>query len=652
MYHFKANQTLFIDNVAYRVVRTLNPNEVQLEDAESGELSKRSTTSLMEAYTSGALLTSSERRQRLRQPDPSPSSHADMVKLSETARTETQRRIDILARLDGMGSFEKSRKELKEDLKVVAAARGDHRPVHESTVYRWRRKLRLAMSDVRALFAEFDKQGGRGRSRLDPEVEAMIDAAVDDEIAKNKGVSAQAVHLSVLLKVSEANTTRVEAEHFKVPGLRTVQRRIQQLYSFELDLARYGRKEAERRHAHYGSSRAVKRILEIVEIDHTPVDLLVVDNNGVVIGRPMLTVVLDRKSRCVLGFHLSLAGHGTRAVFAALRHAFLPKTYLSTRYGGKLDWPCYGWPERVLMDNGREFHANAVQDALASLSITAEYAGSRDPNDKPFVERFLRTLNYTLIHRLPGTTLSHVHKRIGFKAEEQACLTLEQLDEIIHQWICNSYHRRPHRGLCGQAPIVEWAELAKAYPPQLKMNREDIDIEFCDVEHRTIHHYGIEINTFTYASEELSLLRRQSPKDATVTVKAPTDEAGFIWVWNTVIHEYMKVPNKDEQYNGLTVEQAKAAKKRQADPANQQVNAEAHAVIADLVATAMKDPNLKARKRAARMANKTSEKFREDQPETKQEPTPGREDVPDAGLPAEELPEIEMDFGGSAPMEA
>lgn len=648
MYSLRANQIVFLDKVALRVVRQLNPNELQFENVESGELSKHTAYSLMEAYLSGRLLTSSQRKKQLRQPSTPARTGADTSKLSETERIETSRRIDILARLEKMGSFEKSKKGLREDLRIVAAARGDHRAVHESTVYRWRRRLRLAQHDVQALFAEFSKQGGRGKSRLDPEVEAMIDDAVETEIANRKGISGHAVYLSVFLAVAEANTTRIERDHLKVPGLRTIQRRIEQFYSFETDVARYGVKEAERRHAYYGKNRAVERILEIVEIDHTPVDLLVVDENRVVIGRPMFTVVLDRKSRCVLGYHLSLAGYGKPAVFSALRHALLPKVYLRNRYGGNLEWPCYGWPERVLMDNGREFHADAVQDALASLSITAEYAGSRDPNDKACVERFLRTFNYTFIHRLPGTTLSHVHKRIGFKAEEEACLTLEELDEAIHQWICNYYHRRPHRGLGGQSPENAWLEGAKAYPPQLKMNREDIDIEFCDVEERLIHHYGIEINSFTYASVELSLLRRLLPKGEKVTVKAPLDDVGYIWVWSTANHEYMKVPNKDEQYSGLTLEQAKAAKTRKEDPAYKQANAQANEVVKEIVADALADPKLKIRKKGSRLDNKNSEKARGQN----KMPSTSSDAAPEHVFAASELPEVEMDFGGSAPVEA
>lgn len=186
----------------------------------------------------------------------------------------------------------------------------------------------------------------------------------------------------------------------------------------------------------------------------------------------------------------------------------LPKTYLTKLYADLgLEWPCFGWPERLLADNGREFHSNSLRDAMANLGVLVEYAGSRDPNDKPFVERFLRTFNYTFIHKLPGTTLSNVHQRIGIQAEKEACLTLGELDRMIHVWICSVYHVRPHRGLDGRTPIDVWVTGAKAFPPQLKMDRDALDIELSQSDRRDLHHYGVEINSFVYASQRLATLR-------------------------------------------------------------------------------------------------------------------------------------------------
>ncbi len=259
------------------------------------------------------------------------------------------------------------------------------------------------------------------------------------------------------------------------------------------------------------------------------------------------------------------------------------------------------------MDNGREMHAYAVVDALTNLGVICEYAASRTPNDKPFVERFVKTFNYSFIHTLPGTTLAKIGDRIGFKAEDEACLTLEKLNEMAHTWITSVYHVRPHRGLDGRTPLDVWKESAAVFPPQLKCNAEDLSIEFGSYTERAVQHYGIDLNTFVYSSSELLALRRMLPVNQKVHVKAPFENAGQIWVWNPIESRYFAAYNKDDRYVGLTIEQAKALTK-QSQPLDpyQRTRASAEERIREQSGDAMRAKELKTRKRGARQAHITS----------------------------------------------
>lgn len=100
------------------------------------------------------------------------------------------------------------------------------------------------------------------------------------------------------------------------------------------------------------------------------------------------------------------------------------------------------------------------------------------------------------------------------------------------------------------------------------MDRDALDIELSQSDQRDLHHYGIEINSFSYASQRLATLRAMLPKKSKVDLKWPDDDAGHIWVWDPIANEYFAVPNKDPQYAGLTVEQAKrpVAPPRRASP--------------------------------------------------------------------------------------
>lgn len=606
------DQTVYLQDIEFRVIRGSADQDTLLENKRTGERTAIKAHTLVSKYLIGEFKTAGQHKAALR--GSVSRKPARMDNMSSRAKIETHRRIDYLVRLDKEGAFDGGRAKLRTALKSIAEARGDSNMPHESTVYRWRKKYLEAQSDVRALFARFDNRGGKGGTRLHQDVESLIDETVEDIAMRQRVFSCSDLLEALTLKIQVVNRHRPANDQLKVPSLRTVQRRACMLAEYDLTIARSSLSEANRRFALHQSSRAVSRLLEILEIDHSPIDLMVVGSDRVTIGRPTITVALERSTRCVMGYHLSLAGHGVPAVFEALRHAFLPKTYLSDRYGDlHLSWPCFGWPERVVMDNGREFHADAVADALLNLGVGCEFSKSRSPNDKPFVERFLRTLNYSLIHKLRGTTLAKAHKRVGFKAEDDAVLTLEELDRIIHVWICNIYHLRPHQGLEHRAPINVWHDLAKINPPQLKMNAADIDIEFSELNQSSVQHYGIDLNTFVYRSDRLLTLKRLIPQKAKVTVKWPRNDVGHIWVWDMTVEEYFKVPNTNQEYAGLTQEQAKAARKAKSfgDPSFAQTAAEAGAIVRGMVAAADKDAKLAKRRTGSRLANRTSKDARE-----------------------------------------
>lgn len=608
MANFIKDQVIFRGEGKFRLVR-VQGHIAQLENMVTGEFSSHSEADLLEEYVRGYLRTAIN-KQYQRPPNRTAFQGALEATGSPAKQGdfETRRRASYLVRLDRIGAFNGSRSALRQAIKDVAVDLDDAKPPHVTTVYRWRRRYLAAQRDVRALLDRTGHRGGHGKSRLDPIVESVTQEKIETVFLNNKRGTAEDVHNAVFFEVQRLNTTRIEPEWLKVPGLRTIQRRIQGISAFDRAVARYGEREAQRRFADQFRARQVSRILEIVEIDHTPVDLMYTDANGIVIDRPDLTVAFDRHSKCVIGYCISSAGHGVHAVFEALRHAMMPKSYLRERFPElELEWPCHGWPERLLMDNGREFHSHAVVDAMTNLGVICEYASSRDPNDKPFVERFLKTFNYSFIHKLPGTTLAKVHQRIGFKAEDEACLTFEQLNEMIHIWITTVYHTRPHKGLSGRAPIDVWKESAAAHPPMLKCNAEDLSIEFGEFAERAVQHYGIDFNTFRYVSPELLAMRRMLPTNQRVQIKAPYENAGLVWVWTPIDNKYIRADNADERFNNLTVEQAKTLHREYADfDPYQRTRAKGQEIIREKANEAMQSKKLKTRKQGARQAHITS----------------------------------------------
>jgi putative transposase len=102
------------------------------------------------------------------------------------------------------------------------------------------------------------------------------------------------------------------------------------------------------------------RPLDLVQIDHTEVDVIVVDpEHRQSVKRPWLTLAIDVHSRMVVGYHLSLDEPSAVSVGLCLLNAVFDKTTLLADRDIDIAWPCAGLPLALLVDNGPDFHSKA-----------------------------------------------------------------------------------------------------------------------------------------------------------------------------------------------------------------------------------------------------------------------------------------------------
>ena len=88
----------------------------------------------------------------------------------------------------------------------------------------------------------------------------------------------------------------------------------------------------------------MKEPLQLLQIDHTLVDIVVVDEfDREPIGRPWLTLAIDVATRMVPGFYLSLEAPSATSVAMALSMAVLPKNKFLAAQHIDFDWPCQVW---------------------------------------------------------------------------------------------------------------------------------------------------------------------------------------------------------------------------------------------------------------------------------------------------------------------
>jgi putative transposase len=349
----------------------------------------------------------------------------------------------------------------------------------------------------------------------------------------------------------------------KVPCEMTVRRYIERLDPYALDCAHLGKYAAARKHRNAIGVLEVKQIQDRWEIDHTLLDVLLVDpETGEVIGRPYITVVLDRFSRMVMGFLIHLTAPNTESVLRVIERAIRPKQGWLERFPSVTSpWRARGLPLRIVPDNAAEFHADDLIQAFNDLGIEILYPRSRGPQMKGAVERFFRTLNDALIHRLPGTTFSNTKQRGDYPSEERACITLPELESCVMKWIVDVYHQRSHRGLGKKTPVQVWEAGESERSLCLPADLDGLESVLASRKLAPVHHYGIETDGVTYHSSELAELRLRLEEDEKVDIRL-RDELGHIWVKDRFRSLFILVPAKNKRFNGLSRDIYRQARKQ------------------------------------------------------------------------------------------
>jgi putative transposase len=337
---------------------------------------------------------------------------------------------------------------------------GEAKPSPRS-VRHWNKTYVAAGKDIRAL-SSLAFRRGRGPQLL-PWIREEINRAIDEIYATQPPGNLAETRRRAIDRIR----IRAEREGRSFPslgngqrdliGINAVARVLKDRDQYEILVAREGKAEADRVMEAVREGPQGSYPLESVEIDHTLLDIVVIDDQRkIIFGRPWLTALLDRYSRCVIGFCISFSPPSWATVMEALRHAVSDKKVFLSDLGGITNaWPCRGVPDELICDNGRDFHSTSMQETEAALNMRILYLPRKKGWLKGKVERWFRTLEEQVFHLIPGTTLSNVVERKDYDSEEHAVMSLKQVHWIVTKWICDIYHLTEH-SRTGQTPLDRW----------------------------------------------------------------------------------------------------------------------------------------------------------------------------------------------------
>lgn len=428
------------------------------------------------------------------------------------------------------------------------------------SIWRWLQVYLDSSNSIRALVPKMERQGGTGTRRLNEDVEAAIQLTLEWCKGKPAKRTLEDIERLVITRLVNMNRDRElrNLPSLEMPAITTIYRRVLDFGADSVLRRRLSRVEAQADSPVMQGPRPT-RINEVIELDTTILDLIVVDDDDrLPIGKPAITLGIDKYSIAPWGLSVGFIPAGYQTTMNGLLHGILPKDDCQQIYGTKHPWLACGLPETIVTDNGPEFDNRALEDALMDLGINWERMPRRTPWWKAHVERFIKTQNTGLIHKLPGTTYSNTVERGDYDSEGESCISYTAFMQLLHKWLlddyCEDWHK--HKGVTaetfmGGVPSKIWQKSVDAgFEPWWHHSAEEVCIMLLPSDNRVLQRTGIHKDHIVYNSSVLASWRSRLPtKDREVLIKWDMGDRNYIYVQNPLdLTEWIHVPSTMPEY--------------------------------------------------------------------------------------------------------
>ena len=402
--------------------------------------------------------------------------------------------------------------------------------------------------------------GGRGKGRISEELEVLIQDVIDEIYLTRQKVKVFHIVRAVKHRCRELN--------LKPPAENTIRSRIKDVPSRKAMKAREsGHLARDKFDPIVGEFPKPKWPLGVIQMDHTKTDIIVVDEeNRKPIGRAYCTAAIDLYSRAILGFHISLEAPSAITIGLCLVHAVLPKKKWLNERGIEAEWPMWGKPDVLHVDNGPDFRSEALKKGCEEHGIVLQHRPVRHPRFGGTVERIFRTIGQE-IHSFPGSTFSNTAERGLYDSDKFAALTLSELERILVLFITGQYHEKKHSSLL-MSPKKAYEvgiygnedELGRGLPIQIQNERKFL-IDFLPLQKRSIQRYGIVWDHICYYDDCLKPLIDKEDKRRFIVRRDPRD-ISRIFLYLSETSEYIELPYRNISRPSISLWEANAARER------------------------------------------------------------------------------------------
>ncbi|MFK7945028.1 MAG: Mu transposase C-terminal domain-containing protein [Paracoccaceae bacterium] len=377
----------------------------------------------------------------------------------------------------------------------------------------------LVREDGRSSALEPKRRGPKkGSRRLDFEREALIEQRLRELYLKPERSS--------FLRVVEEIRLECRASGLQPPTRRTVKARLDSLDQREVVRRRLGPKAARERFAAVAGKRGVDRALEIVQIDPTRADIVLVDSiERKPYLRPWVTFAIDVATRMVTGMYVTYEPPSALSNALCIDQSVRERRVLDDEGNVLCIWPAFGIPERIHVDNGSDFRSRAFEQACAEWGIELEHRPPGRPHYGGHIERVIGTA-MRAVHTLHGTTGASVADRGERKPSAGAAMTLSEFETWLALEICR-YHHSEHSVL-GCSPMAAWEAGQDAVLRRRPGDADAFRISFLPQEQRVLRRDGIHLFRIRYWSDAFAPMIGRG--NTSFTVKYDPRDLSRIWL--------------------------------------------------------------------------------------------------------------------------
>ncbi|PCI19156.1 MAG: transposase [Piscirickettsiaceae bacterium] len=478
-------------------------------------------------------------------------SHVDLEDVTDAGWKTIERRFSAIEPLIGGAT----RKEVEKRSVEIGK--------HYTTLYRWLKKYKSMA--VMTVLIPIRPGSVPGSTRISLAAELAIKIAIEEHYLTRQRPSIQRVIERVIIDCKRKNIL--------APSKNTIRARIKNISEYDR-IKRQGNKSKARTmfdpapgvfpHANYP--------LSVVQIDHTPMDIILVDDeHRLSIGRPWITLAIDVYSRMITGYYLSLDAPSSASVAMCIANSILPKEDWLRLHDVDASWPVWGVMETIHVDNGADFRADTLEKSCLTYGINLEFRPVGKPNLGGHIERLLGTV-LKHVHDLPGTTFSNVKERDLYDSEKNASMTFSEFERWLVTYITKVYHKRKHRTL-KMSPEEKWtigvlgdSHSAGIGLPEKRQDDQTVLLDFMPMFKRTIQKTGVSIEGLTYYDFSMrswiNVVDTKTNKKKEFVFRRDPRDVSRIWFYEPKQQMYYKLPLTNQAIPAMSLSEYRLISKR------------------------------------------------------------------------------------------